>query len=101
MLNLARIDELKSEVGEDDFAEVVGLFCEEVEEVLDELTTIAKDTLPQKLHFLKGSALNIGMDHVGELCRVEELRLLSEPTATPDTDAIRTAYMASKAKLTG
>ena len=89
MLNVARIAELKEEVGEDDFLEVVGLFCEEVEEVLEELSTTAPTDMPERLHFLKGSALNLGLDQVGQLCAAEETRLKGDPTATPDPAASR------------
>ncbi len=101
MLNAIRIAELKDEVGEDDFLEVVGLFCEEVEEVLEDLPATAPTDLPEKLHFLKGSALNIGLDQVGQLCASEETRLKADPTATPDIAAIQTAYAAAKTALLG
>lgn len=99
MLNNSRIAELKAEVGEEDFTEVVELFCEEVEEILDALTNVTRTSLRDKLHFLKGSALNIGLDAVGDLCRAEEIRLEADPDATADIAAIRTAYAASKAEL--
>jgi HPt (histidine-containing phosphotransfer) domain-containing protein len=101
MLNETRIKELKTEVGEDDFIEVVELFCEEVEDILNTLPATARVSLPEKLHFLKGSALNIGLDVVGDLCRAEELRLGSDPDAMPDIEAIRKAYVASKNALLG
>lgn len=99
MINAARIQELKDEVGEDDLIEVIALFCEEVEEVLDSLETTPQAQMPSQLHFLKGSALNIGLDAVSRLCREEELRLKSDPDATADVAAIRAAYAASKDAL--
>lgn len=99
MLNKSRIEELKAEVGHDDFIEVVVIFCEEVEETLDALREAALSSLPEKLHFLKGSALNIGLDAVGALCRQEEQRLIADPNAIPDIASIRALYMASKAEL--
>ncbi len=101
MLNLTRIAELKAEVGEDDFAEVFDIFCEEVEEVLDALPTIPQAELPGKLHFLKGSALNIGLDAVGERCRLEEKKLSEDPEATPDISEIRRLFSESMADLAG
>ncbi len=101
MLNVARIAELKDEVGEEDFLEVVSLFCEEMEDVLTGLADTALTDLPEKLHFLKGSALNIGLDQVGQLCAGEETRLKADPTATPDIAAIQTAYAAAKTALLG
>lgn len=101
MLNMDRIAELKAEVGEDDFAEVFDLFREEVEEVLQALPFVPRAELPGKLHFLKGSALNIGLDAVGERCRLEEARLLEDPQATPDVTAIRRLYDQSMSDLAG
>lgn len=101
MLNAARIAELKEEVGEDDFAEVITIFCEEMEEVLSELPSTPANIMAEKLHFLKGSALNIGMDMVGELCRTAEEQLKATPDAKADIAAIEAAYQASKAELAG
>lgn len=99
MINTARIQELKDEVGEDDLIEVIELFCEEVEDVLGILDTTARADVPAQLHFLKGSALNIGLDGVSDLCRTEEIRLKSDPKANADIDAIRTAYATAKNAL--
>lgn len=99
MINAARIQELRDEVGEDDLIEVIELFCEEVEEVLETLDSTAPDQMPAQLHFLKGSALNIGLDAVSDLCKSEELRLKSDPAAPADIGAIRSAYVASKDAL--
>ena len=99
MINAARIQELKDEVGEDDLIEVIELFCEEVEEVLDALESTDPAGMPAQLHFLKGSALNIGLDAVSDLCKEQELRLKANPAATADIASIRAAYDASKAAL--
>ncbi|MEO0917385.1 MAG: Hpt domain-containing protein [Pseudomonadota bacterium] len=96
---MTRISELKEEVGEDDFAEVIGIFFEEVEEVLEELPTSNGERLAEKLHFLKGSALNLGLDAVGNLCRDAETRLRSDPSNLPNIAEILAIYEASKAQL--
>ena len=101
MLDMQRIAELKAEVGEDDFAEVVALFCEEVEETLSELDGTRQDAIAGKLHFLKGSAQNIGLAEVGAICLEEEMRLKSDPTARPDVARLQAAYAASKDQLLG
>jgi len=99
MLNQERIAELRDEVGDDGFAEVIGIFCEEVEEVLDQLAASGASDMAGRLHFLKGSALNIGMERVGALCLTEEGRLLADPGYQPDIAAIRDAYLASRKVL--
>jgi HPt (histidine-containing phosphotransfer) domain-containing protein len=99
MLNRSRIDELREEVGEDGFAEVLDLFCEEVEEVLAGLPEVPAPELPERLHFLKGSAINIGMEQVGDLCRTAEERIRADPASKPDLAAIRSAYDRSRKAL--
>ncbi len=99
MINTARIQELKDEVGEDDLFEVIELFCEEVEEVLDILDASSQNEFLAQLHFLKGSALNIGLDAVSELCKTEEVRLKSDPSAPPNIGAIRSAFSDAKKAL--
>ena len=99
MINAARIQELKDEVGEDDLIEVIELFCEEVEEVLDALETTEQSQIPAQLHFLKGSALNIGLDAVSDLCKEQELRLKADPAASADIASIRAAYDTAKTAL--
>ncbi len=99
MINWDRISELREEVGEDDLAEVLGLFFEEVEEVLEKLPSADAQDIPGHLHFLKGSALNIGLSGVSGLCRDEEAKLAADPTANAQVGAIRSAYNAAKIEL--
>lgn len=99
MINTNRINELKDEVGEDDMEEVIALFCEEVEEVLETLHTTSPSNMAAQLHFLKGSALNIGLEAVSDLCRQEELNLRNDPTHATDVAALKTTYEQSKQAL--
>ena len=95
MIDHVRLAELREEVGEDDFAEVLQLFCEEVEETLDRLAKGVFGDLAEELHFIKGSALNIGMTEVGHLCQKAEKALRvavgSRPDIAPIVDAFRSA----------
>jgi HPt (histidine-containing phosphotransfer) domain-containing protein len=69
MIDWVRIENLLSEVGPEDFREVVALFLEEVEEAIARLSTAPDPArLEQELHFLKGCALNLGFSGLGELC---------------------------------
>lgn len=99
MVNWDRITELQEEVGEDDLAEVLQLFCEEVEEALSALSTTDAETLKGHLHFLKGSALNIGLDQVSTLCREAEQTLASNPQSNILVEAIRSAYQSARVEL--
>jgi len=99
MIDWNRITELESEVGEEDFAEVIEMFFEEVEEVLSRLGSSTPKSLAQDLHFLKGSALNIGMVRVSDLCRYGEACLRQVPPAIVDIDTIRAAFLETKAEF--
>ncbi len=69
MIDWERVNELRGEVGSDDFLEVVDLFLEEVEEVVERLRASPDvSKLESELHFLKGSALNLGFRALGDLC---------------------------------
>lgn len=73
MLDWSRIDELRDEIGAGDFGDVVELFLQEVEEVISRLSTSPDHgQLEQDLHFLKGSALNLGFSSFSRLCQEGE-----------------------------
>jgi HPt (histidine-containing phosphotransfer) domain-containing protein len=75
MIDWERVDCLRAEIGDADFGEVVDLFLEEVEEVLGRLSAQARPRqLEADLHFLKGSALNLGFADLAALCQAEERR---------------------------
>ena len=69
MINWSRVNELKNDIGPDDINDIVELFLSEVEEVIEKLSgNDGGDSLEQHMHFLKGSALNLGFDGLGQLC---------------------------------
>jgi len=73
MIDWSRIKLLRDEVGEEDFADVVGIFIEEVTEMIDRLRDApALETLGNDLHALKGSALNLGFTSFSALCQTGE-----------------------------
>ncbi len=71
MIDWSRIHELRDEIGADDFQEVVDLFMSEVEDSLTDLGAASTDSsrLQEQLHFLKGSALNLGFKEMSQLCQ--------------------------------
>ena len=87
MIDRARLEELREEVGNDDFAEVIELFCEEVAETLDRMTQGHSSSMADDLHFLKGSALNIGMSEVASLCAACEEKVRDGNTSSPISPA--------------
>jgi len=69
MIDWNRVRNLRDEIGADAFGEVVEIFLEEVETEIERLRAPdqALDVEAQ-LHFLKGSALNLGFADFSALC---------------------------------
>ncbi len=98
MLDWTRIDELMAEIGEDDFAEVVTLFLEEADTAADTLAMRPNGTsLEEVLHFMKGSALNLGFSDLAQLCAHGERA--ARHGAAVDPDPVIAAYRASRKVL--
>ena len=98
MINWARFEELRHEIGEDGIGEVVEIFLEEVEETLGQLSEPQSDAdRAASLHFLKGSALNLGFDDVARLCDTPP----GGPAAAPTADIIAAFEIAKAALLDG
>lgn len=74
MIDWIRVNELKDEIGSDDFSEVIALFLIEVEETLTRMNAAQNDAkqMQDLVHFLKGSALNIGFSELAEACSSAE-----------------------------
>lgn len=97
MIDWDRVDELREEIGSEDFGEVVDLFLDEVEEVIDRLRDGPKmDDLEADLHFLKGGALNLGFRAFSQLCQAGEAAAAAGKADTVDVDAILDAFAESK-----
>ena len=73
MIDWDRVEELRIEVGDEDFIEIAGLFLEELQDAVATLDTLPRDqTLCDALHGIKGSAANLGFKAVSELCALGE-----------------------------
>lgn len=72
MLDWNRINELRAEVGDDEFQLILELFLDEVEGVLMRLPQRDALRLETNLHFLKGCAWNLGFSDFGNLCDKSE-----------------------------
>jgi HPt (histidine-containing phosphotransfer) domain-containing protein len=98
MIDWSRVDELRSEIGAEDFGDVVALFFEEADEVAARLAAAAdRGGIEGELHFLKGSALNLGLAELAALCQAGERAARGGQGAAVDLAAILACYRASKA----
>ena len=67
MTRRRRSTRLSDALGADDIDDVIELFLSEVEDVIEKLSGSEADRqLEQDMHFLKGSALNLGFDGFGQ-----------------------------------
>ncbi len=83
-----RLNELRSDIGEEDFADVAILFVAELQESLDGLTP--ETAKAADFHFLRGSAANLGFTALVEACSAAEAAC--NASASPDVAAVRTAF---------
>ncbi len=98
MIDWSRVMELRSEIGEDDFEEVVELFLEEVDEVILRLRDgVDTDALEPEMHFLKGSALNLGFEDFSNLCAQGEKLAASGEGKSFDLSEVFQVYDGSRA----
>ncbi len=99
MIDWTRISELREEIGAEDFQEVVELFLSEVEERLEGLdANKALSDLEEDLHFLKGSALNLGFERLASLCHDGEKRT-GNGELFEDLENIKSTYEESKVEF--
>jgi hypothetical protein len=70
VISVERVRELRDEVGDEDFEEIVALFVAESDSLVGKLQTVGEPAEAEMLlHALKGSALNLGFDELARLCR--------------------------------
>lgn len=97
MIDWTRVDELRREVGEEDFPEVVEIFLEEVDEVFERLPgAAANGTLSEDLHFLKGSAASLGFVGLAALCATGEDRCAQGNAAGVSICGLQSGYIAER-----
>jgi histidine phosphotransfer protein HptB len=92
-----RVDDLASEIGADAMVEVVTMFLEETDEVMARLSTTTPTT--EDYHFLKGSALNLGLTDLATLCQLGEQETKAGLVNAATQAAVVALYPASKDDL--
>ncbi|WP_299372333.1 Hpt domain-containing protein [uncultured Tateyamaria sp.] len=97
MIDWQRVTTLRTEIGEEDFEEVVPLFLEEVSEITDALQAhVDLNALEANLHALKGSAMNLGFAEFSDLCSTGEAMAASGSAASVDVDQILASFERSR-----
>lgn len=96
MIDWDRVAQLRDEVGPEDFCEVVDLFLEEVDGAVARLAGADPAGLENHLHFLKGSALNLGFARFGRMCQQAEQRAAAGEDASDALAPITACYAESR-----
>lgn len=90
-----RLNELRADIGEEDFADVAMLFVAELQETLDKLTPDKATTAD--FHFLRGSAANLGFVTLVDACSSAEAAC--NASKVPDVDAVCAAFAAALSEV--
>jgi histidine phosphotransfer protein HptB len=102
MIDWERVAELRSEIGDDDFAEVAGMFLDEADQTVAEMAKgLAAAEVEGQLHFLKGSALNLGLSDLAAICQSGERLAANGQGDAVDLSRVADVYRASKAAFLG
>jgi histidine phosphotransfer protein HptB len=100
MIDWKRVEELREEIGPDGFIEVADMFLDEAEGAVRALLTGLPDhEVEGQLHFLKGSALNLGLSELAAICQEGERKAAAgQPVDLAQVAAI---WQASRRGLLG
>jgi HPt (histidine-containing phosphotransfer) domain-containing protein len=100
VIDWERITQLRNEIGAEDFGEVIEIFLEEVEAAISGLKEDAQPvTLESRLHFLKGSALNLGFADFAAACHAGEKHAAAKDFDQIKLSEILTIYDRSRAEF--
>lgn len=94
MIDWEQVSALRADLGEG-FAELVEVFLDEMDGAMARLDPLAPpDRMAADLHFLKGSALNLGFAAFASLCSAGEAR--AERGGTVDLAPVRASFADSR-----
>lgn len=100
MIDWKRVAELREEIGADGFVEVADMFLDEADGAVQALVTgLVAEEVEGQLHFLKGSALNLGLSELAAICQEGERKAAAGQGAAVDTAQVAAIYRASRARL--
>ena len=101
MIDWTRVQDLRMEIGADDFDEIIDVFLQETDAVVSRLITLSDAiSIENNLHFLKGSALNLGFAELAKICQSGERRAASG-FADISMQAVVDVYLRSRSAFLG
>lgn len=99
MIAWDRVAELREEIGEDSFAEVIEMFVEEAEELSDAIAEAGPDQMEGAMHAMKSTALNLGLSELAEICAVGELAAAAGRSDEVDVAGVLLCYRRARKAL--
>ena len=101
MINWDQVKELESEIGPEDFGDIVEVFIEEVDEAIAALegASLEGEELASAMHFLKGSSANLGFVELAAYCSDGETKAKEGASAEVDLTKVIALYDVSKSKF--
>ncbi|TCP27520.1 Hpt domain-containing protein [Rhodovulum adriaticum] len=100
MIDWARVTDLRTEVGETAFSEVLELFLEEMDDAMARLAgRVEQAAMADELHFARGAALNLGLREFSTLC--QRLEHAARTGQQIDLAPLRACYDQSRQVLLG
>ena len=99
MIDWKRMAALRHEVGEDEFAPLVELFLDEIEGAIMTMVPNDPDRMEQRLHFLKGCGLNMGLNAFCRLCDTWERMVATGLGDQLDVEALMAGCWLSSASM--
>jgi HPt (histidine-containing phosphotransfer) domain-containing protein len=100
VIDWKRVEELREEIGADGFVEVADMFLDEAAGAVRALLTgLPAGEVEGQLHFLKGSALNLGLADLAAICQEGERKVSGGQMF--DMAQVEAVWQTSRAGLLG
>lgn len=99
MINWDQVKQLEEDIGTENFGDVIVMFIDEVDEAIDNLRpspTLEGEAMSSTMHFLRGSAANLGFKAFSECCAEGEK--LAENGASGDVDLVTVVRLYDESK---
>mgnify|MGYP006177802983 CR=1 FL=1 len=101
MIDWKQVNRLRTDVGIDAFDEIIELFINEVEGILERLRDRPNYAeMENDMHALKGSTLNLGFQTLSELCKKGEKLSADRNPKAVNLPEIDSCFQISKSKFT-
>ena len=97
MIDWTRLNDLRTDIGEADFADIAHVFVTEMGEKLAQLAAAPSTAMAEDFHFLRGSAANLGLTDMVTACKAAEAACRAG--AAPDVKAVAHAFDAAIAAI--